>query len=166
MTQRFYCPKFYGKLRGYADGNNICNVLHQHYMDLYIVFSNWFGTFIHRRIIDRFQQSKNHFVIFSLSLGRGQHFEQISYMLLQSIMTTTAILVIIFVFCFSGNMVTSDAQLIAMYAYDSLWYLYPIKLRKYIIFVIMRSQLPFYFTGFHMTACTLGVFTGVSSTKN
>lgn len=95
-----------------------------------------------------------------------QHASNASYLLLQSIMTTTAIVLIIFIFCYYGNMVTWECNSIPISAYETLWYLYPIHLQKHIILILQRSQRPFYFTGFEMTTCSLQSFTNVSGPRS
>lgn len=92
-----------------------------------------------------------------------QHMQMVTYLLLQGLMTTTAIILIVFIFCFYGNNVTADCELIAMSAYETRWYIYPMRMRKYMIHIIMRSQQPFYFTGFKFTICSLNTFTKVST---
>lgn len=106
------------------------------------------------------------YIIFENCFYHFQHLNSINYLLLQSIMTTTALVLILFIFCYYGNMVTSECQLVSISAYDTLWYLYPIELQKYIIPIMQRSQQPFYFTGFKITVCSLQSFTNVSRPLN
>lgn len=91
-----------------------------------------------------------------------QHVQSLDYLLLQSIMTTLALILIIFIFCYYGNMVTWECHLVSISAYDTLWYLYPIQMQKHIILIMQRSQRPFLFTGFKITICSLQSFTNVS----
>lgn len=83
-------------------------------------------------------------------------------MLLQSIMTTNAIVLIIFIMCYFGHTVTTDSSLVADSIYNGSWYLFPINLQKSIIFLIQRSQHPFIFKAYKMYQCTLRSFTDVS----
>lgn len=90
-----------------------------------------------------------------------QNFQHISYLLLQSIMTTIAILLIIFIFCYFGHMVTTECAMVADFVYNASWYRYPIYLQKSTLFIIARSQQPFYFTAYKMYKCTLQSFSSV-----
>lgn len=87
-----------------------------------------------------------------------------SYMLLQGLMTTNAILLIIFIMCYFGHTVTTDCEMVANSIYNELWYRFPIKLQKSMIFIIERPQHSYVFTGSKMYRCTLRSFTGVSIT--
>lgn len=83
-------------------------------------------------------------------------------MLLQSIMTTCAIVLIIFIMCYFGQTVTTDCEIPADSIYNELWYRFPIKLQKSMLFIIERSQHSYVFTAFKMYRCTLRSFTTVS----
>lgn len=136
-------------------------------MDLYIVLSNSCGECFNRYRIGIISLASHSFAgclsLFSfLLLLFGQHIVHMSYMLLQGIMTTSAIVLIIFIMCYFGHTVTSDCEMVANSVYNELWYLFPIKLQKSIMFIILRSQHPYVFTAFKMYRCTLRSFTGVS----
>lgn len=78
-------------------------------------------------------------------------------------MTTSAIMLILIIFCYFGQMVTNDCEMVASSVYNVLWYQFPIHLQKSVIFIIGRSQHPFYLTAFKMYQCSLRSFTGVWS---
>lgn len=90
-----------------------------------------------------------------------QHIDTLSYLLLQSIMTTIAIILILIIFCYFGHMVTSDCSNMADSIYNASWYLYPIVLQKSTLFIMGQAQQPFYFTAFKMYKCTLQSFSAV-----
>lgn len=89
-----------------------------------------------------------------------------SYALVQSIMTTLAIVLIILIMCYFGQTVTDDCETIANSVYNELWYRFPIKLQKSMIIIIQRSQHSYIFTAYKMYRCTLRSFTGVSIFHN
>lgn len=90
-----------------------------------------------------------------------QNLQNITYLFLQSILTTSAIVLITFIFCFFGNNVTIKFNETAVHAYNSSWYLCPIHLQRYIILMMQRSQRPLYLTGYKVTRCSLDSFTSV-----
>lgn len=124
-------------------------------MDLYIIISNSCRKPI---AYNNILLPSNFVIIWVLFV---QHFQNPSYLLLQSIMTTTAIVLIIFIFCYFGHMVTADCELAASSVYNALWYQFPISLQESIIFIMARAQHPFYLTAFKMYRCWLHSFTGV-----
>lgn len=85
-----------------------------------------------------------------------------SHMLLQSIMTTIAIVIIIFIMCYFGQTVTTDCEMVAYAIYNELWYQFPIELQPFMILIILRSQQSYVFTAFKMYRCTVQSFTIVS----
>lgn len=46
--------------------------------------------------------------------------------------------------------------------YETDWLRYPHSIRKHVVFVLMRSQKSFYFTGYQIFSCTLATFTTVT----
>lgn len=67
----------------------------------------------------------------------------------------------VFIFCYLATRATTAMTTIPRYVYDVNWYEYPLELREYCQIVLMRSQQPFYFTGFKVIKCTLETFTKV-----
>lgn len=65
---------------------------------------------------------------------------------------------ILFLFCFFGNILTTNLLLVAESAYDSQWYAYPTKVQKYLAFMIRSAQKPFWIDAFGIMPCTLENF--------
>lgn len=59
--------------------------------------------------------------------------------------------------CFFATVVTNRIKSLGQTAYQSNWYDYPAELRKFIIFIVARSQEPAYFTGLNLIDCSLEV---------
>lgn len=62
------------------------------------------------------------------------------------------------VFCYFGNFATDRFSEIGDTAYDLKWYNYPLKIQKYMVLIIARSQEPTYFTGLGVCHCSLEFF--------
>lgn len=71
------------------------------------------------------------------------------------------ILVWLYIYCYSGQTVTSNSIEMLDVAYNSLFYMYPKKLQYYLILIMARSQSPFYIRGYKMMNCTLENFSKV-----
>lgn len=56
---------------------------------------------------------------------------------------------ILFLFCFFGNILTTNLLLVAESAYGSQWYVYPTKVQKYLAFMIR-----FWIDAFGIMPCT------------
>lgn len=65
-------------------------------------------------------------------------------------------------FCYYGNYASDRVSSIAVTTYDVDWFNYPVKLQKFIILTILRSQIPVYFNGLNLIDCTIEVFGTVS----
>ena len=167
--------QIYRTFRQHYERHNICNFCYQRFVDMHIDVSNSFSEYciysLSKSQIIYFQN-----IYFSLSLPLSlsaritlfirvllliQHITNMSYMLLQSIMTTSAIVLIVFIMCYFGQTVTNDCEIPAKSIYNELWYQYPIKLQKSMIFIIGRSQHTYVFTAFKMYRCTLQSFSTV-----
>lgn len=59
-------------------------------------------------------------------------------------------------------MVTDRSLKIAIASGESLWYLYPIKLQRYLQMTIRHSHIEFHFSGLGLMYCTMASFSGVS----
>lgn len=66
--------------------------------------------------------------------------------------------------CYFGTFATDRIELVADMAYDTNWYEYPVDVRKHIVLVIARAQMPVYFMGHGVVRATLEVFGKVYST--
>lgn len=69
-------------------------------------------------------------------------------------------------FCIYANMVTDKVADVGFSAYDAEWYAYPLKLQKYNLVMIARSQEEIHFSGLNFMYCTLEYFGKVSVTLN
>lgn len=63
-----------------------------------------------------------------------------------------------FILCNSAASATIEVANIGNSACYSKYYEYPLKMRKYLILIMVRSQSPVYFTGLKLIRCTLEVF--------
>lgn len=68
-----------------------------------------------------------------------------------------------FLCCYFATHTSDRINSISQMVYNSNWHNYPLKLQKYIVLVIARSQKRSLFTGFNLVACTLYTFGNVSS---
>lgn len=80
----------------------------------------------------------------------------------QATVSNTLILVWLFVYCFYGHLISSKFAEIGEYAYHSTFYQYPIDLKWFTLFIIARSQRPFFITGCRITKCSLESYSRVS----
>lgn len=65
-------------------------------------------------------------------------------------------------FCIYANKVTDEVADVGFSAYDAEWYAYPLKLQKYNLVMIGRSQEEIHFSGLNFMYCTLEYFGKVS----
>lgn len=65
-------------------------------------------------------------------------------------------------FCHVATVVTEQITSIGDIVYESNWFDYPAELRKYNIYIIIRSQKPIHFTGLKMIKCSKEIFGKVS----
>lgn len=66
------------------------------------------------------------------------------------------------IFCIYANFATDQVSAIGDVAYDLKWYNCPLKMQKFIILIIARSQYPAKFTGLGLCDCSLEIFGKVS----
>lgn len=83
-------------------------------------------------------------------------------MILQNAVSVTVITMNLFIFCYFGEKITGKFAEVADACYCSHWYDYPLKQQKYAILMLIRTQRPFYFTGYFISACSLATFKAVS----
>lgn len=67
-----------------------------------------------------------------------------------------------FLLCYTATISSDVIGNIGDIVYNGNWPKYPLDYRKYVLFMILRSQRPLYFMGFKMIRCTLENFTNVS----
>lgn len=67
-----------------------------------------------------------------------------------------------YVLCYFGTEIPHIAMKFATIAYDSMWYMYPIKEQELMKIVIQRSQQPIKFNGYGIINCNLAMFLSVS----
>lgn len=91
--------------------------------------------------------------------------QEISFRFFQSVVSVILIVVWLFIYCHFGQMITDQCADVDKMAYNSLYYLYPLKLRQFTLLTIAQSRKPFYFTGFKMMKCSMESFTRVSMTS-
>lgn len=68
-----------------------------------------------------------------------------------------------YLFCHFASLTTHRVSSMSNAVYDLNWFEYPVKMRKYFILLIARSQQPISFTGLRLFPCTLEVFGQVSN---
>lgn len=64
----------------------------------------------------------------------------------------------VFALCYLGDMATSKCATTNEDVYHTNWYKYPVKMQKFIILIMMRSQKQFVFKGFSLLQCSLPAF--------
>lgn len=67
-----------------------------------------------------------------------------------------------FLYCYYATLLTTTLTLIGKTVSECRWYSYPIKLQKYLILMIRRTQVPFEFNGLNILNCNLPTFGLVS----
>lgn len=87
--------------------------------------------------------------------------------LFQPTVANILIIVWLFIYCFYGHLISWKCQQIGDFTYHSLFYKYPLDLRMFTLFMITRSQRPFYITGYKLTKCSLDSYArvGIKSIK-
>lgn len=68
----------------------------------------------------------------------------------------------LYLFSYFGEMVTERSLRIANSAGDSLWYMYPLKMQRFLQMTIRYSHIEFHFSGLGLMYCTMASFSGVS----
>lgn len=68
----------------------------------------------------------------------------------------------LFVYCFFGSLLNWKCGQVGEFAYHSKFYEYPMELKLFTLFMIERSQRPFFITGFRITKCSLESYAQVS----
>lgn len=68
----------------------------------------------------------------------------------------------LFVYCYFGHIISCKGEEVANFAYNSMFYKYPLKLQIFTFFIISRSQRTFFITGYRITKCSLESFARVS----
>lgn len=68
----------------------------------------------------------------------------------------------VFALCYLGELATSKCATTNDEIYHAKWYNYPVKIQKFIILIMMRSQKRFIFKGFSLLSCSLPAFKEVS----
>lgn len=72
----------------------------------------------------------------------------------------------IFIYCFLASKITALLEMFEDVANQSVWYKYPIELRKAIIFINCLTQKQNHFHGFGLLYCNMQTFASVSITNN
>lgn len=80
----------------------------------------------------------------------------------QPTVSIVLIMVWLFVYCFYGSLINWKLGQVGEFAYNSQFYKYPEELRLFTLFMIARSQRPFYITGYYITKCSLESYARVS----
>lgn len=101
------------------------------------------------------------FIAFALlSLDQGVH--DLSFEIVMSINCMFTQLLINYVFSSYAHSLSLCSSGVADIAYSSLWYTLPINQRNLILFMIRRSQAPFYLHGYKIFLCNLQTFQEVN----
>lgn len=69
---------------------------------------------------------------------------------------------LLFVFYYFGHILTMQLLNLCDLIYLSEWYLYPLNVQRCVTLILLRSQKPFYISGYGIMACNLENFLGVS----
>lgn len=80
---------------------------------------------------------------------------------LRSMIALTTVLVWIYFICIVGDSVSSRFETINGLLYQSKWYLYPNKLQKHLLFMMINAQKPVHLEGFSFIQCNCKAFTKV-----
>lgn len=78
-----------------------------------------------------------------------------SELLYQGFVSAIAPFIALSSYCYFGNAVTTSMEDIAGVAYNLDWPAYPMRLKKNLILVMMRSQRSFYFSGLGLIDCSM-----------
>lgn len=78
-----------------------------------------------------------------------------------SVFTLFYIIEALFVLCYFGNSLTINLLDVGHIIYSALWYNYPIKLQRFLVIMIRRSQKQFLISAFGILPCTLEHFKAV-----
>lgn len=87
-------------------------------------------------------------------------------LLYQCIVTLCVVNSNIFTYCYFGNKVTTKFTEVADAIYTTNWYEYPMQQQRYLIYVLIRSQRIFSFTGYFISSCSLGTYKSVNMDHN
>lgn len=112
--------------------------------------SNFFSE---KKISNHFEKSQK---------SRAAHSKDFDIKLFQSTVSNLLIIVWLFIYCFFGHLISSKCAQVGDIAYQSRFYEYPTDFKMYTLFIIARSQRPFFITGYKLTKCSLETYTNVS----
>lgn len=131
------------------------------YNDIFRITSYFFICSSYEAIIFHITVSLLSFHFFFLICPFQSVTEQ-KFLLLQSIACISVMIFMMFVFCYFGDVVTTKSAAVADKAYQTMWYMYPVRMQPYIILIMLQSQKPFFLKGFDLISCSLENFTWVS----
>lgn len=83
--------------------------------------------------------------------------------LYQSTVGAIIVTFLLFIYCWLGSIIALSALQINNAIYNSIWYSQSIDVQKSILLMIIRSQKPFYLTGYHMLRSSLEDFGNVNN---
>lgn len=98
---------------------------------------------------------------FSIEFSLWFFLKDFDIKLFQPTVANILIIVWLFIYCFYGHLISWKCQQIGDFTYHSLFYKYPLDLRMFTLFMITRSQRPFYITGYKLTKCSLDSYARV-----
>lgn len=100
--------------------------------------------------------------LFQIEVGIRERDPQLT----TSLMATTIVMSLSFVFCFIASKTTSKIAEVGEVAYNAHWRRYPNSLQKYTLLIVQHSHQTVHFHGFHFILCNLDVFMRVTSHNN
>lgn len=103
------------------------------------------------------------FAYMSFVSGQSANGEYI--MIFQSFVSLIVAFSNLFVYCYFGQKINSKFAEVADASYALLWHQHPLNVQKYTILMLMRSQRPFFFTGYFIY-CSLETLKVVSDFSN
>lgn len=68
----------------------------------------------------------------------------------------------LFVYCYFGKLATESFEQMADSLYESNWSNLPVRLQKYVLLIILNTQRPLRYHGFHLAYLDLETFSRVS----
>lgn len=81
---------------------------------------------------------------------------------MQSFIAAQSVTLIMFIYCYCGNSLTTSCERTAYAALQLSWYKYPMKYQKFLKQIVLLAQQPFYLSGYHMMKCSFETFKSVS----
>lgn len=120
----------------------------------------WLSTSLAQYLVHIFRPVSINIIIFN-RISRVIFLKDFDIKLFQPTVANFLIIVWLFIYCFYGHLISWKCREIGDFTYCSLFYKYPLDLRMFTLFMITRSQRPFYITGYKLTKCSLDSYARV-----